>query len=174
MNKYIHPAKAAKPVFGVSPAPTKRALLTILAILAIAMLRAQQIAVSGQVTDRETGELLIGVTVMEKGTDKGTVTDLSGKYAITVATDAILVFSYTGLKTQEQSVQGRAILDISMLPEVTYLDDIVVTGYTREFKSNVSSAIASVKSKDIDKLVVLGIDQALQGQAAGVQITQTT
>ncbi len=174
MNRFTYPPKTVPPVFGDSLAPFKRGVLTLLGLLAFTLLDAQNIRVSGQVTDKETGELLIGVTVMEKGTDKGAITDLSGKYELEVPADAILVFSYTGLETQEQRVQGRSILDIRMQAAVTYLDDIVVTGYTREFKSNVSSAIASVKSRDIDKLVVLGIDQALQGQAAGVQITQTT
>lgn len=147
---------------------------TLLITTGVFPLIAQQIKVSGQITEKGSSEPLIGVTVLEKGTDNGTITDFSGKYEIEVASNATLQFSYTGMETMALEVNGRSMVDVSMLSSVTYLDDIVVTGYTREFKSSVSASIAAVEAKDIDKLVVTGIDQALQGQAAGVQITQTT
>lgn len=135
---------------------------------------AQQINVSGLVSSSEDGQALIGVTIKEKGSTNGTATDLEGRFRIAVAPDAVLIFSYVGLETQELPVAGRSTFNVEMKPAGNVLNDVVVTGYRKEFKSEVSSAIATVKGKDLEKLVVLGIDQALQGQAAGVQITQTT
>ena len=150
-------------------------LFSALFFLAVSSLAsAQQVNVAGIVSGSEDGQALIGVTIKEKGSTKGTSTDLEGRYQITVAPDAVLIFSYVGLETQELPVSGRSSLNVEMEPAGNVLNDVVVTGYRKEFKSEVSSAIATVKGKDLEKLVVLGIDQALQGQAAGVQITQTT
>lgn len=135
---------------------------------------AQRISVGGQVIGAEDSEPLIGVSVREKGTTNGAVTDVEGKYRLEVSPDAVLQFSYAGFATQEVAVTGRSVVDITLSPQSALLSDVVVTGYKREYKSDVSAAIASVKAKDLEKMVVLGIDQALQGQAAGVQITQTT
>ncbi|MCY7327919.1 MAG: TonB-dependent receptor plug domain-containing protein, partial [Saprospiraceae bacterium] len=135
---------------------------------------AQQTTVSGTVTNPADGQPLIGVTVVEKGTTNGSITDGNGKYRLTVDAEAVLVFAYTGFAAQEVPVQGRTLIDLALQEETSLLQDIVVTGYRREIRSDVASAISSVKGKDIERLVVLGIDQALQGQAPGLQVTQTT
>ncbi len=135
---------------------------------------AQQTAVTGTVTNPADNQPLIGVTVVEKGTTNGIITDGNGKYRLTVDSEAILVFTYTGFAAQEVSVQGRTLIDLALLEETAMLQDVVVTGYRREIRSDVASAISSVKGKDVERLVVLGIDQALQGQAPGLQVTQTT
>lgn len=135
---------------------------------------AQSITVSGTVTGSEDGMPLPGVSVREKGTTNGAISDFEGKFTLSVASEAVLQCNYTGFEPQEVAVGGQTALQIIMSPASALLSDVVVTGYKREFKSDVSSAISSVKSKELEKMVVLGIDQALQGQAAGVQITQTT
>ena len=135
---------------------------------------AQQVTVSGMVTGAEDGQPLIGVTVAEKGATNGITTDVNGKYQLTVAPEAVLRFSYVGFEPQEIPVQGRTTLDLVLREETAMLQDVVVTGYRREIRADVASAISSVKGKDVERLVVLGIDQALQGQAPGLQVTQTT
>jgi TonB-linked SusC/RagA family outer membrane protein len=134
----------------------------------------QQITVSGTVVAAEDVQPLIGVSVAEKGTANGIVTDIGGKFRLSVAPNAMLVFTYVGYEKQEIPVQGRAILDVTLNPGSALLQDVVVTGYRKEIRSDVASAISSVKGKDIEKLAVLGIDQALQGQVPGLQVTQVT
>lgn len=143
-------------------------------LLGTAALNGQTITVSGTVTGSEDKQPLIGVSVREKGTKNGAVTDINGAFKMEVQTTSVLEFSYVGFQTSLVHVEGKTSLDVALNPESAMLQDVVVTGYKREYKSDVASSITSVKSKDIEKLVVLGIDQALQGQAAGVQITQTT
>ncbi|MFM9948811.1 MAG: SusC/RagA family TonB-linked outer membrane protein [Saprospiraceae bacterium] len=135
---------------------------------------AQQIAISGIVLSSEDGLPLIGVSVVEKGTGNGAITDLDGKYQLSAAPMATLIFSYIGYETDEVSLQGRTSVNLTMRSAATLLQSVVVTGYRKEIQTDVASSIASVKGKDVEKLVVLGLDQALQGQAPGLMVTQTT
>ncbi|MBL7790896.1 MAG: TonB-dependent receptor plug domain-containing protein, partial [Saprospiraceae bacterium] len=137
---------------------------------------AQVFTVSGVVTSEEDNQPLIGANVLEKGTlDKGTTTDVDGSFRLTVSSaNAVLIFSYVGYEAQEVPVQGRAQLLVALAPESELMQEVVVTGYRREIRSDVASAITSVKARDIERLVVVGIDQALQGQAPGVSVTQVT
>ncbi len=135
---------------------------------------AQQIAISGIVLSSEDGLPLIGVSVVEKGTSNGAITDVDGKYELSAAPTATLIFSYIGYETDEVSLQGRTSVNLTMRSAATLLQSVVVTGYRKEIQTDVASSIASVKGKDVEKLVVLGLDQALQGQAPGLMVTQTT
>ncbi|MBK8703514.1 MAG: SusC/RagA family TonB-linked outer membrane protein [Saprospiraceae bacterium] len=137
---------------------------------------AQVFTVSGVVTSEEDNQPLIGANVLEKGTlDKGTTTDVDGSFRLTVSSaNAVLIFSYVGYHAQEVPVQGKAQLLVALAPESELMQEVVVTGYRREIRSDVASAITSVKARDIERLVVVGIDQALQGQAPGVSVTQVT
>lgn len=134
----------------------------------------QQITVKGSVISDEVLESLIGVSVQDKTTKGGVVTDIDGHYAIQCDVNSTLIFSYVGYKTQEIKVGNQAIINVVMVSDSKVLDELVVTGYRSEIKSNVSGAIATVKGKDVDKLVVLGLDQAIQGQAPGVSVTQVS
>ena len=141
----------------------------------VSALQAQKHTVSGTVVSAEDQQPIIGVTVLEKGTQNGTLTNTEGGFTLDVnLPEAILVFSYIGLENIEMPIQGRTSLSISMTASDALLKDVVVTGYKKEIRSNVSAAIASIKSKDIEKLVVSGVEQALQGQAPGVMVTQVT
>ncbi|MDQ3015664.1 MAG: SusC/RagA family TonB-linked outer membrane protein, partial [Bacteroidota bacterium] len=137
-------------------------------------LAGQNIVVSGIVTSGEDQQPLIGVSVVVKGTQLGVSTDIDGRYSLEVAPDAVLQFNFIGFQTVQKAVNGSNVIDAVMLTDEKLLEDVVVVGYKKEIKSNVSSAISSVKAKDIENLPMLGLDQALQGQAAGVQITQST
>lgn len=143
-------------------------------LLITCSLTGQSVAVSGTVTSSEDQQPMIGVSVVVKGTQQGVTTDYEGRYAIEVAPDAVLQFNFIGFQTIEQSVAGRQVIDVIMTTDEKLLEDVIVVGYKKEIKSNVSSAISSVKAKDIENLPMLGLDQALQGQAAGVQVTQST
>ncbi|MBK8747667.1 MAG: TonB-dependent receptor [Saprospiraceae bacterium] len=134
----------------------------------------QQITVRGTVVAEAENETLIGVNILEKNGKALAATDIDGKYSIVCDINSTLVFSYVGYTTREIKVDNQAILDVVLVSDSKLLDALVVTGYRSEIKSNVSSAISTVKGKDVEKLVVLGIDQALQGQAPGIQVTQTS
>lgn len=150
--------------------------LTLLFFLFFSLkIGAQAFTVTGTVISEEDNQPLIGATVQEKGTTTGTVTDVDGNFNLLVSSpEAVLVFSYVGYQAQEIAVQGRKELPVVLSLEAELMDEVVVTGYKREFRSDVASAIASVKAKNIEKLAVVGIDQALQGQAPGVMVTQVT
>lgn len=136
---------------------------------------AQPFTVKGSITSAEDQLPLIGASVLEKGTDNGITTDLDGNFQLLVASpQAILVVSYVGFEALEIQVNGQPELKLTLNPESKIMKEVVVTGYRREIRSDVSAAITSVKAGEISKLVVAGLDQALQGQAPGVSVTQVT
>ena len=144
-------------------------------LLLLSMLVAgQNLTISGTVTSGEDQQPLIGANIVVLGTPDGTVTDVNGHYTVSAAADATLQFSYTGFIAQDIIVSGRTIIDITLAADNQLLEDVVVVGYKKEIKSNISSAISTVKAENINQLPLSGLDQALQGQAAGVQVTQTT
>ncbi|MEO7176574.1 MAG: TonB-dependent receptor [Saprospiraceae bacterium] len=137
-------------------------------------LSAQTVTVSGIVKSSEDSQPLIGVSVVEKGTQNGIVTDFDGKYTLTVAENAVLSFTYIGYVAQDARVGNKIEINITLDSDTKLLQDVVVTGYKTEIKSDVTSAISSIKAKDIEKLLVMGVDQALQGQVPGLQVTQVS
>ncbi|WP_026999905.1 SusC/RagA family TonB-linked outer membrane protein [Eisenibacter elegans] len=128
---------------------------------------------SGVVTD-DKGEGLPGVTITIKGTTQGTATDINGRYSLSVPANAILVFRAVGMESQEISVGGQSTLDVSMAPSVQQLQDIVVVAYGSQQKKELTGAVSSVGSEQLKDLPLLGIEQGLQGRAAGVQVTQNS
>ena len=153
-----------------------RLILAVGIVLSTSLwLSGQTITVSGVVTSAEDDMTLIGVNVIEQNNaSNGTISDIDGSYSLTLPADGTLEFSYVGYETLTVPVEGRTSIDVTLTQSANLLDDVVVTGYRREIKSDMSAAIASIEAKDIENLPVLGIDQALQGQVAGVQITQAT
>ena len=130
--------------------------------------------ISGRVTD-ETGEPLPGVTVLVKNTNKGTSTDSEGYYKLTVQDEVVtLVFSFIGYVSEEIVVGNQSIIDVMMVQDIQKLTEVVVIGYGTQQARNITSAISTVKSKDLREVPVPGLDQALQGRAAGVQVTKNT
>ena len=137
-------------------------------------LYAQTITVKGIVISEVDQEPMIGVNILIKDAADGTITGFDGDFELEVAPDAVLIFSFIGFQTQEIPVNGRTDLRITLLSDALLLEGIVVTGYKTVIKSDVAGSISSVKAKDIEKLPVIGFDQALQGQVAGLQVTQAT
>ena len=134
----------------------------------------QQLTVSGAVKDTD-GEPLPGVSVVIKGTTQGTITDFDGKYSIpNVPGDAILQYSFVGMKAQEVAVNGRTTIDIEMIEETIGLEEVVAIGYGTVKKSDLTGSVASVKREDLNHGAISSVDQAMQGRIAGVQVTQAS
>lgn len=130
-----------------------------------------QTTVTGSVFDSESNEPLIGVTILEAQTDQGTLTDLDGRFTITMTTtDPTLIFRYTGYSTVEVKVDGRDQLEVRMTEESTLFDQIVVVGYGTQKKSDLTGAVSSVKGKDIARIPTANVEQALQGKVSGVYV----
>jgi len=144
-------------------------------LCAISMLSAQGRVVSGTVTSSEDQLPVIGANVLVKGTSSGTATDVDGRFEVEVSgPETVLVFSYTGMLTQEETVGNRSTIDIVMEPDVQTLQELVVVGYGEQKKSVVTGSIASVSAEEIEQTPVLRVEQALQGRTAGVQVTSTS
>ena len=144
-------------------------LVCLVAVMSSAALFGQQRTVTGKVLD-ETNAALPGASVVVKGTTIGTATDLDGNFSLTVPADATtFVVSFVGMDTKEVPItQGPMTITMTMSAEE--VDAVVVIGYGTIRRSEVTSAIASVKSEEIQDLVVAGVDQALQGKVAGLQV----
>ncbi len=137
-------------------------------------LQEEKTSVSGTITDSESGEGLPGVTVLEKGTTNGTITDLDGNYALSVAESATLQVSYVGYVTEEIPVRGQSTINFMLVPDIISLDDVVVIGYGTIKKSDLTGAVASVSAEELSQSAVSGVDQALQGRTAGVTVTSNS
>ena len=138
--------------------------------------QAQTRAVSGRVIDQTSGEGLPGVTVLLKGTTTGISTNADGRYTLAVPdAGGTLVFSSVGMVTQEAAIGGRANVDAVLASDNKQLSEVVVTGYGQvESRRDLTSSIATVNSAQFKDQPVIGVDQALQGRAAGVQVFQNS
>nr|WKN35741.1 TonB-dependent receptor [Tunicatimonas sp. TK19036] len=131
--------------------------------------------VSGTVKDLSTGEALPGVNILIKNTSQGTVTDVDGNFTLQVSEDdAILVFSSIGYERLEVPVGSQSTIDIELAPDLTQLSEVVVIGYGTQKKSDVTGAITQVSGESLREVPVANFSQALQGRAAGVEITNTS
>ena len=132
--------------------------------------------ITGRITDESNNEGLPGVNIVVKGTTVGTVTDIDGNYRLSVPDDAeTLVFSSVGYTTQEVAIGNQSTVDLAMAPDVQSLSEVVVVGYGTQMKRDVTGAIATVKAEELSNYKAApSLDQALQGQAAGVQVTSSS
>jgi TonB-dependent starch-binding outer membrane protein SusC len=144
--------------------------LTVLPLLSLA----QDRTVSGRVTDA-AGNVLPGVNISILNTSAGTITDIEGNYSLQVPADAtVLVFSYIGYVRIEEPLNGRSRIDIALLEDTQQLEEIVVTGYSTQKKRDIIGSISSLSPETIKDMPIVGLDQALQGQMAGVAVTQSS
>jgi TonB-dependent starch-binding outer membrane protein SusC len=149
--------------------------ITCLFIGSFSQTYGQGATISGTVSDSEDDTTLPGVTIQIKGTQNGTVTDMDGAYTLSnVSSSDILIFSYVGYKAIEILVGSQTAINVSMEADVEILDEIIVTGYGIQKKADVTGAVASVKPEDLIRIPTPGVTQAMQGLAAGVNVTQTT
>ena len=131
-----------------------------------------QLKISGKVIDGETGEPLIGATIIIVGTFTGIATNVEGQYSLSgISNGSVLKVSYIGYLDQEIAVKNQTTIDISLLPDRIQLDEVVAVGYGTMKKSDLSGAVSSVDAKEMTKMVVPNVAQALQGRASGVLVT---
>lgn len=135
----------------------------------------QTIKVSGIITDAINGEPIIGANVTIEGTTSGTITDINGNFVLDVPSrESVLVISFVGYLSEKVVVGTQTSIDLKLTPDIKSLEEVVVVGYGVQRKSDLSGAISSVKSSDIENRSVVKVEQALQGKTAGVQIVQTS
>ncbi|WP_236974416.1 SusC/RagA family TonB-linked outer membrane protein [Membranihabitans maritimus] len=128
--------------------------------------------IKGKIVD-QSGEPLIGVNVLVKGTDKGTATDFEGNFILEDVDDnAVIVVSYIGYQTQEVPITGKSNLTITLLEDSQTLDEVVVVGYGTQKKVNLTGAVTSVSGEQLSKRTVSQTSQLLQGAASGLTVTQ--
>ena len=141
-------------------------------MLALGELRAQQRTITGRVTSSEDASSLPGVNVVIKGTSQGVSTDGKGNYSLAVPDNGVtLVFSFIGFDAKEVAVGNQSTINVVLTSNASQLNEVVVVGYGTQYKRDVSGSISSIKGKDISLAPVQSFDQALQGRAAGVNIT---
>lgn len=151
-----------------------RTALLFLLVTAISLsVSAQNVTVKGIVTDK-TGETVIGASVVEKGnTGNGTITDIDGKYTLSVPSNATLVFSYVGMTTQEIAVKGQNSIHVILNEDAQALEEVVVIGYGAVKRKDLTGSVATVNSDVLAAVPVASATEALTGKMAGVQITTT-
>ncbi|GGF40187.1 SusC/RagA family TonB-linked outer membrane protein [Echinicola rosea] len=130
-----------------------------------------QVNVKGTVTDAGNGMTVPGISVLVKGTQIGTVTDIEGKYSLSAPESGTLVFSFIGYAKAEVPVDGRTVIDVVMEEEETLLDQVVVVGYGTQKKINVTGAVDQISGEDIVNRPVANVMQGLQGASPGLNIT---
>ncbi len=154
----------------------KRHLVIALLLFISASLFAQR-TLEGTIRDAKTGETMVGVTVLIKGTQSGTISDMNGNYRL-VSDDltdlSVVQYSYVGYTPVEEIPGSRTRIDITLLSGEIAIEELVVIGYGSVKKRNVLGAVTSVNNRELTKLPVADVAQALQGRAAGVQVTQNT
>ncbi|MDR6560534.1 MULTISPECIES: TonB-dependent receptor [unclassified Arcicella] len=129
--------------------------------------------ISGTITD-EKGQALPGVSVLVKNTNRGTSTDTKGQYKIAVPDgNNTLIFSFVGYQKQEVVVNGRSVINVSMLVENQSLDEVVVVGYGTQSRKNLTSAITTIKPEDMNRGAISDVGQLLQGKVPGLNITRS-
>ncbi|SDL86012.1 TonB-linked outer membrane protein, SusC/RagA family [Catalinimonas alkaloidigena] len=172
VNSYAIGNKARSGTQSLRPTHPQSALSPVmrdLQTLQLQLAEQKDVRVTGIIKDA-SGEGIPGVNVLEKGTTNGTITDVQGRYSLTVGNNATLVLSAVGYMSQEVAVNNRSVIDITMEEDVKALEEIVVVGYGSQEKRDITGAIASVSSREIQELPIANAQQALQGRAAGVEV----
>ena len=149
---------------------TLRATLAVMFAAFVWSVSAQTVTRTGTVTD-ETGEPVIGASVVEKGTQVGISTDLDGNFMLQASGKNPLVISYVGMNTQEVDITGKTHVSVVMKENAIALDDVVVIGYGTSKRSDLTGSVSSISAKQIENIPVANVAEALSGKLAGVQVT---
>lgn len=146
-------------------------LALVLSLAYSNMLLAQDRSVTGKVTDGETGEALPGVNILVQGTTTGTVTDIDGNYRITVPDGAsTLILTSIGYTREEIEIGSQNVINVSMLPDIQALSEVVVTGYSSQRKADITGAVSIVEPEEINQITAASVLQKLDGRASGVTV----
>ncbi len=130
--------------------------------------------ISGQVVSAEDDEGIPGVNIIVEGTATGTVTDIDGNYSLDVPENATLSFSSVGFITTNIAVGNQSVINVKLMPDITQLSEIVVIGYGEREKKDLTGAISSMQSKDIEKSTAMTAELAMQGRMTGVRVTNNS
>lgn len=130
--------------------------------------------VTGTVTSSEDSQPVPGATVLEKGTNNGTITDSDGKFTLNVQEGATLVFSFVGLAKQEIQIGASTVIDVTMEPDYARLDEVVVIGYGTMAKSDLTGSVSSLTTEEIEAVPITSLEQTMSGRMAGVHVTQAS
>src|SRR5476649_1610220 len=151
----------------------KRSILILLFTIFCLGAFAQNRQITGRVTSSEDGTALPGVSIKIKGTTTGIITNVNGSFKLSVPANATLVLSYIGYTTQEVLVGDNTVVDVKLTPNMNTLSEVAVVaiGYGTAKRSDLTGSISSVGAATIESAPVVSLDQALQGRAAGVQVT---
>ncbi len=147
-------------------------LLCFLSLMCIQIFAQDKKTIHGTVTDSATGEPLIGASVVEPGTTRGTITDVDGNYRLEVIGDKVVI-SYVGYNAQTQAVTSAGVLDVKLSSSVD-LEEIIVVGYGTQRKSDLTGALSSITNKDIKNQSVANVSELLAGKAAGVFVAASS
>ncbi len=127
--------------------------------------------VTGHIISAEDNQPMIGVSVLEKGTTNGVITDMNGNYSITVTkSPAILQFSYIGMKTMEKQVSAATRMNLKMESDAQMVEEVVVVAYGVRKKGTIAGSVSTVKAEKMEDVPAPSFDQALQGQAPGLMV----
>src|SRR6476620_5936175 len=151
-----------------------RVSLMLLCALYTSLSFAQDRKITGTVTD-ERQVPLVGATVSAKGTKVATTTDVNGKFSLNAPSNVTtLVISYVGMQPQDVTLGNSNVVTAALIGTSGTMTDVVVTGYGRSRRANLTTAQTTVSAKDIDRTVNTTVEQAIQGRAAGVYVTQNS
>ena len=148
-------------------------LFVSLAVMAFQLLFAQSFTVKGKVIAEEGNEPLIGVAIMQEGTNNGVITDIDGNYSIEIkgVAQATLVYSYIGMQQQQHVVTPQTQkLDITLKSDAQLVDEVVVVAYGVRKKGTVTGSVSTIKAEKMESVPAAGFDQALQGQTPGLMV----
>ncbi len=163
------------PSFRLTRQVSFRVTLLLVMIMGISVTVQAQRTIRGTVTSETDNMGIPGVSVVEKGTQRGTITDDEGNYTLRVSEDAShLVFSFIGMTTREEEIGNRSTIDVVMTEDAIGLEEVVAIGYGTIKKSDLTGSVGSVKVEEIQKNPVTSLDQSLQGRVAGVQVVQVS
>ena len=147
------------------------ALQTVYAVQNVTMGIDQQLQITGIVKDNN-GEPMIGVTVMVKGTGTGAITDIDGKYSVSVpGNKSVLTFSFVGYTAKEVTVGNQRNINVILSEDSKMIDEVVVIGFQSQKKGNLTASVASVGAETLENRPVANIGQALQGMVPGLNIS---
>ncbi|TFH50016.1 MAG: SusC/RagA family TonB-linked outer membrane protein, partial [Bacteroidia bacterium] len=152
----------------------KGILIFLSLLLAGGNIMAQVSTIKGSVTSKDDGLPMPGVNVTVKGTVRGVMTDTDGQFSLEAARTDILVFSFIGHKSQEITVGDQKMINVTLESLLTAIDEIVVVGYGTQRKSDITGAVASIKTEQLERVPQVNITQALQGNVSGLNITTNT
>lgn len=152
----------------------KKLLIMFLSAIITLSVYAQETSVKGVVTSADDGLPLPGVTVVVKGTMNGTVTNVDGYYELKVTDDAVISYSFVGMKIQDVTIEGRSEINVALETDAYGIDEVIAIGYGSVKKSDVTGSVVAVNVEQMASKNATNLSEGLQGMAAGVQVLRTS